>query len=85
MKSPVEKELLDFFDKHLSIIVDMMGRFETYKHFSHSDKTTYIYNQLYYWYKYILENKMDLYIQFDTPHDVYDYIIYLIFKHFKKI
>ncbi len=83
-KSQVEKELLDFFDKHLSIIVDMMGRFETYKHFSHSDKTTYIYNQLYYWYKYILENKIDLYIQFDTPHDVYDYIIYLIFKYFKK-
>ena len=47
-KSPVEKKLLDFFDKHLSIIVDMMGRFDTYKHFSNSVKKTYIYNQLSY-------------------------------------
>lgn len=79
----ITEEFLEIINKELPIVLDMMSRFEGYKSFSNNDKITYIYKQIYYWFNYISSKKINLYIQFDTPHDVYDYIIYIIAKYLK--
>tara|TARA_Y100000816_G_scaffold122065_1_gene85792 strand:- start:28548 stop:30026 length:1479 start_codon:yes stop_codon:yes gene_type:complete len=77
----VPHNLLKIIMNELTILVDMMSRFETYKAMSFNDKTTYIYSQFKFWYNYLIDKNIKIYFQIDTPHDVYDYIIYLISKY----
>ncbi len=73
--------LIKVINSEMSIIVDMISRFEGYNSFSNNDKITYIFLQVNYWYNFLKKNEIKCYVQFDTPHDVYDYIIYLISKY----
>ncbi len=73
--------LIKVINSEMSIIVDMISRFEGYNSFSNNDKITYIFLQVNYWYNFLKKNEINCYMQFDTPHDVYDYIIYLISKY----
>lgn len=63
---------------NLPILIEMMNRFEGKYPIEHVDRLTYIYNQFYYWAKVIPTKNIQLILQFDVPHDVYDYIIYII-------
>ena len=77
----IPSELIKIINLEISIIVDMISRFEGYNSFSNNDKITYIFLQVNYWYNFLKSNEIQCYMQLDTPHDVYDYIIYLISKY----
>ena len=77
----IHNDFLKIINKELPIIIDMMSRFEGSQSFSNNDKVTYIYKQAFYWLNYLKFKKINCYLQFDTPHDAYDYIIYLACKY----
>ena len=72
------QELLQIFFNEMHLLLDMFSRFEGYQSFSNNDKETFIYSQIRHWYNFIINNNIKGYLQFDTPHDLYDYIIYRI-------
>ena len=80
-KSNLSNELLNEIEKSIPILIDMMSRFETNNSFSSTDKLTYIYSQFNYWHNFLISEKINFFIEFDTPHDVYDYIIYILCKY----
>lgn len=66
----------DYLNERLSVILEMMNRYEGRHAIPFVDRITFIYAQAAYWRKFLIKKGIDLILQFDVPHDVYDYIMF---------
>ena len=66
----------DYLNEKLSVILEMMNRYEGRTAIPFVDRITFIYTQAAYWRKFLIEKEIELILQFDVPHDVYDYIMF---------
>ena len=83
-KHKIDKNLYKFINYHKDIINQMFKRFEySPGAFSEKEKNKYIKNCIEYWYNVIIEKKINLIFHLESPHRIYDFIIYLIGKYLK--
>ncbi len=75
-----ERNDYDYLNEKLSVILEMMNRYEGNSAIPFVDRVAFIYSQAAYWRKYLIEHQIELIVQFDVPHDVYDYIMFFIAK-----
>ncbi len=81
----IPTKLKKFIKDHEYILKPMCSRFEFQTgNFDDYSIKNYVNNALNYWYSIITEKKINLVFFLDSPHRIYDYIVYLICK-FKKI
>jgi hypothetical protein len=66
----------DYLNQKLSVILEMMNRYEGRHVIPFVDRIAFIYAQAAYWRKFLIEKEIELIVQFDVPHDVYDYIMF---------
>ncbi len=83
-KFKIDKKLYKFINKHKDIINQMFKRFEySPGAFSEKEKNEYIKKCIRYWYSIIIKEKINLIFHLESPHRIYDFIIYLIAKYLK--
>ena len=84
LKYKIDKRLYQFVNNHKDIIDPMFKRFEySPGSFSKKEKNDYIKKSVDYWYSIIKEKKINLIFHLESPHRIYDFIIYLISKYLK--
>ena len=83
-KYKIDKKLYKFVNDHKDIINQMFKRFEySPGAFSEKEKNKYIKTCINYWFNIITDKKINLIFHLESPHRIYDFIIYLISKYLK--
>ena len=79
-------EQIDFINSNFFQLMEMLNRFYAYLHkeFSYEEKKNIIYKHFAFWMEYIKVNNISCFISSNIPHDIYDHIILLCMKYYKK-
>lgn len=72
-----------YFDKNFKIYCEMIKRFDPLNSLNLKEKKKNYYKTINFWLNFLTQNKISLFFSKTTPHQVYDYIIYLCCKYLK--
>ena len=68
------------FSYFFKVSSDMINRFDPNHHFSIKEKKNFFDESVNFWLKYLKHNKINIFFSKTTPHQYYDYIIYICCK-----
>lgn len=83
IQCPIDDKIFSLINSEILNIFKIMDRLDPYKYFEFDQRVSLMFVHLKYWYNLFLSMNVDLVISMDMPHEVQDYIAYILAEKFK--
>ncbi|MFA6082408.1 MAG: hypothetical protein WC773_03285 [Patescibacteria group bacterium] len=78
--TPLDEEIIESYSQTETVVIKMMDRLEVRRPLSYQMRKEMYLKHLRFWLDYIKKNHIDLFFSTNTPHEIYDFVIYDICK-----